>query len=152
MARSLEARIRELERAASKAVHATKSVSAIADLVVRSAGHRPPGEDAAPSMAEVTPKPSPAPAGASVQEKPMAKIPPGAVARQVTPQYGQGDLGIAVREVAREAARQWGHEHAAKYADEPTLFGKKVAEVYLAASADLSEGFESDPAVAGVTA
>lgn len=90
----------------------------------------------------LVPKTNIAPAGATTQEHLMPKIKAGAVARQVSPQFGQADLGIAVREVAREAARQWGSEHATTFTDSPEQFGKKVAEVYLAAATDLSAGFE----------
>jgi len=90
----------------------------------------------------LVPKTNLAPAGATAQEKPMPQLKASAVARHVTPQFGQADLGIAVRDVAREAARQWGHENATKFTDSPEQFGKRVAEVYLAAATDLSAGFE----------
>lgn len=100
----------------------------------------------------LVPKTNLAPAGATAQEKPMPQLKASAVARHVTPQFGQADLGIAVRDVAREAARQWGHENATKFTDSPEQFGKRVAEVYLAVALDLSEGFESGPEAAEATA
>ncbi len=150
---ALEARVAALELAQATSdatlirMSRMPSEGELADQLMRSAGYPPPKEDAAPSMAVVTPKPRPAPAGATTQEKPMPKIKARSVVHHVSESY-PGELGTSVRDVAREAARQWGHEHAAKFTDSPEQFGKKVAEVYLAAAADLSEGFESDPVAA----
>lgn len=165
---ALEARVTALEQAAADAADTVETLFAatsaahirinesapkgdLAVELIRSAGYLPPDEDAAPSMAVVTPKPSPAPAGATTQEKPMAKIKARSVVHHVSESY-PGELGASVRDVAREAARQWGQEHVAKFTDFPEQFGKKVAEVYLAAAADLSEGFESDPVAVGASA
>ena len=147
---ALEARVAALEQANSKAAAAVAQAyqaMSVADVLMRSAGYPPPDEDAAPSMAVVTPKPRPAPAGATTQEKPMPKIKARSVVHHVRESY-PGELGTSVRDVAREAARQWGQEHVANFSEAPEQFGQKVAEVYLAAAADLSEGFESDPVAA----
>lgn len=136
---------------ASVAVTQMFDAMSVADVLVRSAGFPPPDDDAAPSAAVTLPKPPTAPAGATTQENLMPKIKANAVARQVSQSY-ENEVGVAVRDVAREAARQWGHEHAAKFTDSPEQFGKKVAEVYLAVAIDLSEGFESDPESLGATA
>ena len=147
---ALEERVAALEQANSKAAAAVAQAyqaMSVADVLMRSAGYPPPDEDAAPSMAVVTPKPNPAPAGATTQEKPMSQLKASAVARHVS-EMNVSEVGVAVRDAAREAARQWGNEHVAKFSEAPEQFGQKVAEVYLAVAIDLSEGFESDPVAA----
>lgn len=65
---ALEARVAALEQACAQAAASVASATqamSVADVLMRSAGYLPPDEDAAPSMAVVAPKPSPAPAGAT---------------------------------------------------------------------------------------
>ena len=52
------------------------------------------------------------------------------------------DVANASRDVAREAARQWGQNQTS--VRDPAEFGKAVATVYLAALVGINEGFEPD--------
>ncbi len=54
-------------------------------------------------------------------------------------------LASEMRDVAREAARQWGQKQLEEsQAGDPAKFGQAVATVYLAALAGISAGFEPD--------
>lgn len=54
----------------------------------------------------------------------------------------QLELVCALREVAREAARQWGWEQvSSEQAKDPAVFGRSVAAVYLAALREFEAGF-----------
>lgn len=95
MARSLEARIRELERAASKAVHAAKTVSAIADLVLKASGYPPPESDADPEPT-VTPKgPRPLPPSTAPRPVSLTHLPDGRAILEV----GDARIDFAEREI-----------------------------------------------------
>lgn len=58
----------------------------------------------------------------------------------------QLELARALRDVAREAARQWGWEQvSSEQAKDPAEFGQSVATVYLAALRELEAGFAPAP-------
>lgn len=56
--------------------------------------------------------------------------------------HEQSSVACSMRDVAREAALQWGREQMSKTPwTDPEGFGKAVATVYLAALRELSAGF-----------
>lgn len=57
----------------------------------------------------------------------------------------QSSVANSLRDVAREAARQWGQAQmqATSWSD-PEVFGKAVAQVYLSALAGINAGFAPD--------
>lgn len=67
----------------------------------------------------------------------ISTIPAGALVRSSFPD--DSDLGRDLREVAKEAARQWGGHNAPGSA--PETFGKGVAQVYLVSLAAINAGF-----------
>ena len=56
----------------------------------------------------------------------------------------QSSVANSLREVAREAARQWGQAQMTGAWSDPEGFGKAVAQVYLSALADINAGFAPD--------
>lgn len=95
MAKSLEARVRELERAASKAVHAAKSVSAIADLVLKSSGYRPPEPDADPEPTVKPQGPRPLPPSTAPRPVTLTHLPDGRAILEV----GDSRIVFSEREI-----------------------------------------------------